>query len=53
MAIRYSSKVASANAIMGVFQGSTATERILSTSESTSENPETLVTTGEMKDRKF
>ena len=49
----YSSKVASANAIMGVFQGSTATERILPTSESTSESPETPVTTGEMKDGKF
>ena len=49
----YSSKVASANAIMGVFQGSTATERILPTSESTSESPEMPVTTGEMKDGKF
>ena len=36
----YSSKIASANAIMSVFQGSTATERISPTSESTSESPE-------------
>ena len=49
----YSSKVASANAIMGVFQNSKATERISPTSESTSQSPEMPVITGEMKDGKF
>ena len=49
----YSSKVASANAIMGVFQNSKATERIPPTSESTSQSPEMPVITGEMKDGKF
>ena len=49
----YSSKVASANAIMGIFHEKSETEGILSTSETTSKNPETPRNTGEMKDEKF
>lgn len=49
----YSSKVASANAILGVFQNSKATERISPTSETTSKSLETPRNTGEMKDGKF
>ena len=48
----YSFKVASANAIIGAFQGSTATERISATSESTSKIPEVPVITGKMKNGK-
>ena len=49
----YSSKVASANAIMGIFQGTTGSKSILPTSETTSKNPKTPRNTGKMKDEKF
>ena len=49
----YSSKVASANAIMGIFHEKSGTEGILPTSETTSKNPETPRNTEEMKDEKF
>ncbi len=49
----YSSKVASANAILGVFQNSKATERISPTSETTSKSLETPRNTGEIKNGKI
>lgn len=49
----YSSKVASANAIMGIFQGTAGSKSNLPTSETTSKNPKTPRNTGKMKDEKI